>query len=144
MIRHEEGVIGFTEVRLMEQGNKRRKALEEILLNKRKEVVQQIENIMVAQEETPVGSSILDTGDQSVKNHETDVDFTLLEMNNRRLKEIEEALLKLRENRYGVCEECGAEISSGRLKAMPFAKYCVTCKERQELFERIEKTRTEA
>lgn len=128
----------------MEQGNKRRKALEEILLNKRKEVVQQIENIMVAQEETPVGSSILDTGDQSVKNHETDVDFTLLEMNNRRLKEIEEALLKLRENRYGVCEECGAEISSGRLKAMPFAKYCVTCKERQELFERIEKTRTEA
>ncbi|NKE72589.1 TraR/DksA family transcriptional regulator [Nitrospiraceae bacterium HYJII51-Mn-bac16s-1-B09] len=97
---------------------------------------------MVAQEDTPSG--ILDTGDQSLKNHETDVDLTLLEMNNRLLKEIEEALIKLPENRYGICEECGAEISAGRLKAMPFAKYCVACKERQELFEKIEKTRTEA
>jgi len=126
----------------MEQGDKRRKILEDILLNKRREVVQQIESLMVGQEETATG--ILDTGDQSLKNHETDVDLTLLEMNNRLLKEIEEALLKVHENRYGICEECGAEISSGRLKAMPFAKYCVTCKERQELFERIEKTRTEA
>lgn len=127
----------------MQQSDKRRKALEEILVNKRKEVVQQIEHLMMAQEETPAGSAILDTGDQSLKNHETDVDLTLLEMNNRRLKEIEEALLKLREDRYGMCEECGAEISSGRLKAMPFAKYCVVCKERQELFERIERSRTE-
>ncbi len=134
--------MGLMEVRPMEQVDKRRKALQEILLNKKREVVQQIENLMVAQEDTPSG--ILDTGDQSLKNHETDVDLTLLEMNNRLLKEIEDALIKLPENRYGICEECGAEISAGRLKAMPFAKYCVTCKERQELFEKIEKTRTEA
>ncbi len=127
----------------MEQVDKRRKALEEILLNKRREVVQQIENLMVGQDNS-AGSAILDTGDQSIKNHETDVDLTLLEMNNRLLKEIEDALIKLPENRYGICEECGAEISAGRLKAMPFAKYCVACKERQELFEKIEKTRTEA
>lgn len=135
--------MGLMEVRLMEQVDKRRKALEEILLNKRREVVQQIENLMVGQDNS-AGSAILDTGDQSIKNHETDVDLTLLEMNNRLLKEIEDALIKLPENRYGICEECGAEISAGRLKAMPFAKYCVACKERQELFEKIEKTRTEA
>ena len=125
----------------MEQGDKRKKALEEILLKKQREVVQQIESLMVGQEETPAG--ILDTGDQSLKNHETDVDLTLLEMNNRLLKEIEDALLKMPENRYGIWEECGVEISAGRLKAMPFAKYCVACKERQELFEKIEKTRSE-
>lgn len=50
----------------MEQGDKRRKTLEETLLNKRREVVQQIENLMVAQEDTPVGNAILDTGDQSM------------------------------------------------------------------------------
>ncbi|MDC4226788.1 MAG: hypothetical protein MPW15_21700 [Candidatus Manganitrophus sp.] len=77
----------------MEQVDKRRKALEEILLNKKREVVQQIETLMVGQEDTPSG--ILDTGDQSLKNHETDVDLTLLEMNNRLLKEIEDALFKV-------------------------------------------------
>jgi DnaK suppressor protein len=136
--------MGLMEVRRMERGDKRRKVLEEILLNKRREVVQQIENLMEGQENTPVGNVILDTGDQSVKNHETDVDLTLLEMNNRLFKEIEEAIRKLKENRYGICEECGAEISAGRLKAVPFAKYCVACKEQQELFERIEKNRSEA
>lgn len=128
----------------MEQGEKRRKALEEMLIARRKEVVQQIETLMDNQDDAAAGSAILDTGDQSLKSHETDVDLTLLEMKNRLLKEIEEALLNLREDRYGICEECGAEISSGRLKAMPFAKYCVACKERQELFEKIEKTRSEA
>lgn len=128
----------------MEQGEKRRKALEEMLAARRREVVQQIEALMENQGDAVAGDGILDTGDQALKSHETDVDFTLLEMKNRRLKEIEEALLKLRENRYGICEECGAEISAGRLKAMPFAQYCVTCKERQELFDKIEKTRSEA
>lgn len=128
----------------MEQGEKRRKALEEMLAARRREVVQRIEALMENQGDAVAGDGILDTGDQALKSHETDVDFTLLEMKNRRLKEIEEALLKLRENRYGICEECGAEISAGRLKAMPFAQYCVTCKERQELFDKIEKTRSEA
>ncbi|MBI3802658.1 MAG: TraR/DksA C4-type zinc finger protein [Nitrospirae bacterium] len=115
-----------------------------MLAARRREVVQQIEALMENQGDAVAGDGILDTGDQALKSHETDVDFTLLEMKNRRLKEIEEALLKLRENRYGICEECGAEISAGRLKAMPFAQYCVTCKERQELFDKIEKTRSEA
>jgi len=40
---------------------------------------------------------------------------------------IEEALEKVREGTYGVCEECGDEIGAGRLKAMPLAKLCIPC-----------------
>lgn len=123
---------------------KRKKSLEEMLINKRKEIVQQLENQMDDKGDTPVANTVLDVGDQSVQNHETDLDLTLLEMKNRMLKEIEEALLKVQEDRYGICEQCGNEISAARLKAMPFALYCIACKEKQELFEKIDKSRTDA
>ena len=41
---------------------------------------------------------------------------------------IDEALLRIKENEYGICEECEEEIPLGRLKAMPFARHCVKCK----------------
>ena len=49
-----------------------------------------------------------------------------------RLLAIDEALEKLREGTYGVCEECGDEIGPERLKAMPLAKLCVPCQSRLE------------
>jgi DnaK suppressor protein len=123
--------------------NKRKKLLEEMLMTKRKEMKQQLEVQMEAQGDTPVANAVLDVGDQSIKNHETDVDLALLEMKDRVLKDIDEALLRLNENRYGICEQCGNEISPARLKAMPFARYCIVCKEQQELFEKVEKSRTD-
>lgn len=45
------------------------------------------------------------------------------------LTRVEKALAKLREDpdAFGECEECGDEIAFGRLKAMPYAEFCVTC-----------------
>lgn len=45
-----------------------------------------------------------------------------------RLQNIETALLKLVENRYGVCEKCGGAISWEILKIDPESKYCKECK----------------
>ena len=44
-----------------------------------------------------------------------------------KLNAIEEALEKIEEGTYGICEECGKKINRERLKIMPFAKYCVSC-----------------
>ncbi|RYZ36122.1 MAG: TraR/DksA family transcriptional regulator, partial [Myxococcaceae bacterium] len=45
------------------------------------------------------------------------------------LARVVKALGKLREepDSFGECEECGDEIPLGRLKAMPYAEFCVTC-----------------
>lgn len=42
---------------------------------------------------------------------------------------IARALKKLKDepDEYGLCEECGEEIPAARLKAMPFAEFCVGC-----------------
>jgi len=41
--------------------------------------------------------------------------------------EIDEALGRIRQASYGVCEECGCIIPMPRLKALPFARRCVEC-----------------
>ncbi|MGB9680646.1 MAG: TraR/DksA family transcriptional regulator [Patescibacteria group bacterium] len=44
------------------------------------------------------------------------------------LQETERALKKIRQGEYGLCEECGKEISEERLRVMPTARWCLACK----------------
>jgi RNA polymerase-binding transcription factor DksA len=60
------------------------------------------------------------------------MDFALMEMESATLKKIDEALHRLEEGMYGVCEECQGKIGEARLKALPFASTCVHCQERRE------------
>jgi DnaK suppressor protein len=43
------------------------------------------------------------------------------------LEEVELALRKMDEGRYGICERCGNEITEARLEAIPTARYCIDC-----------------
>ncbi|MCX8014566.1 MAG: TraR/DksA C4-type zinc finger protein [candidate division WOR-3 bacterium] len=43
------------------------------------------------------------------------------------LMEIEQALSRIRENRYGDCEKCGKPIAKARLKALPYTRFCIKC-----------------
>lgn len=49
----------------------------------------------------------------------------------RMLREIDEALNRIYEGTYGICEECGEEIDPRRLEVMPYARLCVACREIQ-------------
>ena len=48
------------------------------------------------------------------------------------LDEIEEALGRLSEGQYGICEDCGDEIPERRLKALPWTRLCLKCAERRQ------------
>ena len=43
------------------------------------------------------------------------------------LADVERALAKLDEGRFGACEECGGEIAEPRLEAMPATRWCIDC-----------------
>jgi len=47
-------------------------------------------------------------------------------------KKIEDALERIDKGLYGICIACGEEIPAARLKARPFAMYCVDCKAKSE------------
>lgn len=48
------------------------------------------------------------------------------------LFQIDHALERIEDGSYGMCEKCGEPISKNRLKAVPFAKYCMKHQEIQE------------
>ncbi len=54
----------------------------------------------------------------------------------RTLDKINKALVKIDDGTFGVCEECGEEISVKRLEARPETTLCIKCKEDQEREER--------
>jgi len=65
----------------------------------------------------------------AVRTVEQDVTVVTANLRSRTLKEIERALARCAGGTYGVCEACGEDISPLRLKAIPWARYCVTCQE---------------
>lgn len=70
---------------------------------------------------------------------ESDRAFTLrLRDRERRLiRKIQAALQRLDDGVYGICEECGEDISLARLKARPVTRLCINCKARQEKDEHL-------
>jgi DnaK suppressor protein len=70
---------------------------------------------------------------------ESDMDFNLhlKERENRLIFKIREALERLENGTFGICEICGEEISESRLKARPVTTECINCKKNQENQEKL-------
>lgn len=45
---------------------------------------------------------------------------------------IDDAIERLANGEYGICMDCGEAISEARLKAKPYAIFCIKCKSRHE------------
>lgn len=113
----------------------RNKELRKILIELRDEIVNKISQEMGTKvDEDPRMSTLstMDIGDLSQLDLNEDIDYTLLNMQIERLREVENALDRLEEGTYGVCEECGASINLERLNVLPFTTCCVQCQERRE------------
>jgi len=70
-----------------------------------------------------------DTVEFAVKAAEQDLTARTASLRSRMLREIESALERVASGTYGICEGCGEEISPNRLKAIPWAQYCLPCQE---------------
>lgn len=62
---------------------------------------------------------------------EVEMDAGLIERGEDRLRAIDDAFNRLKRGRYGICEKCKQEIPIQRLKAMPFAAYCIDCQKKR-------------
>ena len=83
----------------------------------------------------------IEIGDRSVSVLGQDVELERLEMKRRELRRIDEALSRLDEGSYGLCEDCDAELAEERLEVLPFATRCVECERRREIdAKRVETT----
>ncbi len=121
--------------------SQRTEALRKMLLERRQEVMKEINGLIghrMSDEIQRRVDSAPDVGDQALLDTERVRDISIMELRNKMRQQIDEALAKLEEGTYGRCADCGAEISEKRLRAVPFARRCVTCQEKQEMLEKIE------
>jgi len=126
-----------------EKPEDRHAALKEILLAKREALIQEIKHQLgqsVTEEQSRRLEAAMDSGDQALVDLDREMGISLQEMRNRERQLIDDALYSLDEGTYGVCAECGGEISAKRLEALPFARLCVDCKSKRELMEKIERS----
>jgi DnaK suppressor protein len=73
-----------------------------------------------------------DPVDLAVRNYSKNVQLALSENESRQLELIDEALERLEEEEYGLCQNCEKEIHPKRLAAIPWARYCLDCQELRE------------
>jgi DnaK suppressor protein len=71
-----------------------------------------------------------DEGDLSQQHHEEWIFLNRNTIDMKLLREISGALHRIDGGTYGICMECEQPISSKRLDAVPWARYCVSCQER--------------
>jgi DnaK suppressor protein len=77
-----------------------------------------------------------DPVDQAFDQSERDFLLRLRDRESKLMAKIKEALEKIDNGTFGVCEECGEGISLKRLRARPMATLCIDCKHEQETLER--------
>jgi RNA polymerase-binding transcription factor len=74
----------------------------------------------------------LDTYDLASEERDREINFILSNRERQKIEQIDDALARLDDGSYGVCESCGLEIAEERLQAMPFSRLCRDCQQDQE------------
>jgi DnaK suppressor protein len=118
----------------------RKATLRKLLINKREEIIKEAKEEIskyIKGETRQLVDTALDDGDWSIIDLSEDINLRQLSAHRQTLLKIDEALRKLDEGTYGMCEDCGEEISEERLKILPFAIYCIDCQEKREELEKI-------
>ncbi len=85
-----------------------------------------------------VGQAAADEGsedlvDRANRAYDQDLTLALSDTERSTVLEIDDALARLEDGSYGVCDFCEKPIGVARLKAVPWARYCIGCQERDEM-----------
>jgi len=70
--------------------------------------------------------------DLGTDSFEQDITLGLMENESDELHEIEEALDRIKDGSFGLCESCKKKVPKERLKAIPYPRLCVNCKKKEE------------
>jgi DnaK suppressor protein len=107
----------------------------QLLIAKRNEI---LGNVTVMEDETfkkersELSSMPFHMADAGSDNFEQEFALDLMDSEKKLLVEINEALRRIEDGAFGICEGRGEPIPKARLNAIPWARYCVVCAELKE------------
>jgi DnaK suppressor protein len=112
-----------------------RAELKERLLERKRKLWQEVKNQIktgLGENYQDILASARDNEDQALVNLMEETQFSLIEPKRQELMAIEEALQRLENGTYGVCERCGKLIEPRRLEIMPQSSLCRECQAQRE------------
>lgn len=80
-----------------------------------------------------LAGQVHDSGDAAVADLLLDIDLSGRERELQDMRDVEAALARIAEGRFGSCIECGSDIGHERLDVYPTAKRCMRCQQRLEV-----------
>ncbi len=81
-------------------------------------------------------SAFPDPTDQASVETDRSFDLRIKDRERKLIRKINQALTRIKDGEFGICESCGGNISVKRLQARPVTTLCIDCKQEQEQEER--------
>jgi DnaK suppressor protein len=107
------------------------KSARETLLEMKKQLLEEIRHDLKQGRESSKDEG-MDAYDLASEERDREINFILSDRDRGKLQAIEDALERIEEGSYGICESCDSEIAAGRLQALPFTRLCVQCQADRE------------
>ena len=112
--------------------------LKKLLLEKREEMSGDInsiarENMKSLKEASgDLSGYSLHMADMASDSYDREFSLNIASSEQKIIYEIDEALKRIKDGKYGKCESCSKQIPVRRLKAVPYAKHCIQCQSKEE------------
>jgi len=91
-----------------------------------------LENGVIRSKKDSATLDISKFADLGSDNYEVEFEMGVLETENGEIREILDALRRIEAGTFGQCTRCSKKINASRLKAIPYARLCVNCKQDEE------------
>ena len=104
------------------------------LLQKKQEILSDAGKTMT--EMTDQTTNVPDPNDRATLESGRSFELRIRDRERKLLSKIDEAIARIEDGSYGVCEDCGEEIGLKRLEARPVTTLCIDCKTLQETREK--------
>ena len=114
------------------------KQFRQLLITERAKLAGEIKNIAQETSKSPREASgdlsayTVHMADMATDTYERELSMNIVSSEQELLYQIDDALKRLDEGSFGVCQQCNEPITMSRLKAVPYASHCITCQRAKE------------
>ncbi|ETN92021.1 DnaK suppressor protein [Gammaproteobacteria bacterium MOLA455] len=129
------GLSPYVEIKNEEYMNeKQREHFKNILKAWRRELMEEVDRTVMHMKDE--AANFPDPADRATQEEEFSLELRTRDRERKLIKKIDKTLVRVEEDDYGFCDQCGVDIGIRRLEARPTADLCVDCKTLDEIKER--------
>ena len=122
----------------MALGKEQIKQFRQLLITERAKLASEIRSIAQDASKSPREASgdlsayTLHMADMAADTYERELSMNIVSSEQELLYQVDDALKRLDDGSFGLCQQCSQPITMSRLKAVPYASLCISCQRAKE------------